>query len=288
MPFATINSRVIKTLSAALVALWLAGFSAAAAETNAASAIERRESPTARAERIFQETRTKFHAATNASELNWHFGQACFDWAEFATNATQRAEIAGQGIAACRALTQRQSNSAPAHYYLGMNLGQLARTKYLGALFIVDEMEREFKIVRTLDQNFDYAGPDRNLGLLYLEAPSIGSIGDKSKARTHLQRAAELASGFPENRLNLIEACLKWNDRVAARRILDALEASLPDARKEFSGPTWTPNWLDWRKRLVEARQQLGPPPKAIQSPRDKNNQGGRASARAATYPKAP
>ena len=32
----------------------------------------------------------------------WQFGRACFDLAEFATNNTERASLAEQGIAACR------------------------------------------------------------------------------------------------------------------------------------------------------------------------------------------
>src|SRR5438132_12182095 len=105
-----------------------------------------------------------------------------------------------------------------------MNQGQLARTRGLGALKIVDEMQREFIIARDLDAHFDHGGPERNLGLLYRDAPSLGSIGNRNKARVHLQRAAELAPEYPENRLNLIEAYLKWSDRNGARRELKALE----------------------------------------------------------------
>lgn len=54
----------------------------------------------------------------------------------------------------------RDPKSAAGHYYLGMNLGQLARTKLLGALKLVDEMEREFKAAVALDERFDHA--DRN------------------------------------------------------------------------------------------------------------------------------
>src|SRR6185369_6107731 len=92
----------------------------------------------------------------------------------------------------------RASNSAPAHYYLGMNLAQLAQTKFLGALKIVSEMETEVSIVRDLDAKFDDAGADRNLGLLYRDAPAIGSIGSRPKAREHLQSAVKLAPGSPD------------------------------------------------------------------------------------------
>ena len=45
------------------------------------------------------------------------------------------------------------------HYYLAMNLGQLARTEMIGALKIVKEMENEFEIAADIDPRFDHAGP---------------------------------------------------------------------------------------------------------------------------------
>ena len=62
-----------------------------------------------------------------------------------------------------------------------MNLGQLARTRGLSALKLVDQMEREFTRARDLDEHLDWAGPDRNLGLLYGDAPVIGSIGSRTR-----------------------------------------------------------------------------------------------------------
>ena len=50
---------------------------------------------------------------------------------------SQREEIATEGIDACRQLIAANTNSVPGHYYLAMNLGQLAQTKSLGALKIV-------------------------------------------------------------------------------------------------------------------------------------------------------
>jgi len=199
------------------------------------------------------------------------FARACFDLAEFATNSTERAELAEQGIAACRDVLKKDRDSAPAHYYLGMNLGQLARTKGLGALKIVDEMEKEFSIARELDEHLDYAGPDRNLGLLYRDAPSVGSVGSRSKARKHLQRAAELAPDYPDNGLNLIETCLRWSDRNGARREFKALEAALPEARAQLTGPAWAASWKDWDERLAKVKKKTVEPSHAIESPREKD-----------------
>ncbi len=219
----------------------------------------------------FEESRSRYIKRSRTSEDAWQFARACFDLAEFATNNSERVEIAEQGIAACRQLIASDSNSAPAHYYLAMNLGQVARTKGLGALRIVNEMEREFSTSRMLDEHFDNAGPDRNLGLLYRDAPSIGSVGSRRKARQHLQRATELAPEFPENRLNLIEAYLKWGDRADARRELKTLEELWLKAHSKLTGNAWAASWADWEARLKTAKKRLEEPSKAIEAPRQKN-----------------
>jgi hypothetical protein len=141
-----------------------------------------------------------------------------------------------------------------------MNLGRLADTKRnLGALKIVDEMEREFKAAHDLDERFDYSGSDRNLGLLYWQAPNIVSIGSRTKARQHLQRAVDLAPELPENRLNLIEAFLKWGDRTPAAREFKALEDFWPEAHKKFAGIEWTSSWNDWNVRFAVAKKKIVP-----------------------------
>ena len=138
-----------------------------------------------RARRLYWEAEARYKKEPNKVEATWEFGRACFDLAEFSTNSTERAEIAQQGIAACRQALTHDRDSAPAHYYLGMNLGELAQTRGLGALKLVDQMQTEFELARTLNELLDYAGPDRNLGLLYRDAPSWISLGSKSKARKH-------------------------------------------------------------------------------------------------------
>jgi tetratricopeptide (TPR) repeat protein len=199
---------------------------------------------------------------------SWQFARACFDVGEFATNSDERAEVAEQGIAVCRELIRTDPNLARAHYYLGMNLGQLARTRGLSALKLVGQMETEFKKARELDEKMDHSGPNRNLGLLYRDAPHVASIGNRSKAKTFLQKAAEVAPDFPENRLNLIESYLRWNDRNGAKRELKALEELWENAQKTFSGPEWACSWTDWKKRLEKVKNKIDEPSKAIESPR--------------------
>ena len=262
------RANTAKWLNAAtwlLVAVALAGFCVVAHSGDMVTATN---ATAAHAENEFQTWQQSHEANPTNTEAAWQFARACFDRAEFATNDTQRARLAQLGIKASRAVIMQNSNCLQGHYYLGMNLGQLARTKTLGALPIVDEMEIEFKAARVLDEKFDFAGPIRNLGLLYLEAPSIGSIGSRSKARTHLQRAAELAPEFPENQLNLAEALIRWRDLENARRQLEALEAGLAAARGQFSGEAWAAAWTDWERRLKKLRDQLPSSTKRATSPK--------------------
>jgi tetratricopeptide (TPR) repeat protein len=218
--------------------------------------------------RIFNESHAHFQVETNNAETAWKFGRACFDMSGLQKDRSQEAKIAQQGISACRLAITLQSNSAAAHYYLGMNLGQFADTKRgLSALGMVKEMEREFLTARDLDEHLDHAGPDRNLGLLYRDAPIIVSIGSRTKARQHLEKAVELAPELPENHLNLIEAYLKWSDQAGAVRQLRDLEKLLPDARKQFTGDEWALTWPDWENRLSDAKKKLQEPSKAAESP---------------------
>ncbi|HYG24175.1 MAG TPA: hypothetical protein VEH04_15455 [Verrucomicrobiae bacterium] len=214
------------------------------------------------------EARSRFQTNPTNSEIAWHFARACFDLAEFARNNSDRAEIAETGISVARDLVSRVPNLAPGRYYLGMNLGQLARTKSLGALRLVDQMEKEFLASQRLDPKFDYAGSDRNLGLLYLEAPVIGSIGSRSKARSHLRRAVELAPDYPENRLILIEAYTRWGDSMTAAREFRVLQENWSGYRKTFSGDKWEVSWSDWNTRFEKLKEQLSDHVGRLEMPR--------------------
>jgi hypothetical protein len=212
----------------------------------------------ARAE--FQRTQTAFRADAKNPTNVWKFARAAFEYAEFSTNNTQRADLARQGIAAGRALVAREPKIAAGHYYLAMNLGQLARTEFLGALRLVHEMEHEFLAAAELDARLDHAGPERNLGLLYREAPGWPvSIGNQHKARPLVERSVLLAPDYPENHLNLIESYLLWGEPDAAKKQLRALDVIWPAARTNLAGAKWAHSWDDWSARRAAAHKQLDP-----------------------------
>ena len=227
--------------------------------TGVAGAEDPKQLFTARAEKEFFRTQAQYQAASDNSSNAWNFARACFDLGELATNKTQRADLARRGIAACRQLVAREPKSAPAHYYLAMNCGELADAEApsLAAYKLVHEIEREFKTAAELDDKFDYAGPVRNLGQLYFQAPGWPlSVGNKRKAREWLERAAALAPDYPENLLNLAEAQLKWRQTDDAEKTLQKLDALWPVAQTNLNGAAWEPSWAEWRGRRLATRTE--------------------------------
>jgi len=228
----------------------------------------------ARAEAEWHRAQARFLSYTNDSAAAWQFARACYDLNDFVTNNAGRADLANQGIVACRHLLAMESNSAPGHYYLAIELGQLADTKRNPAAYkMVREMEREFKTADDLDEHFDFAGPARCLGLLYRDAPGWPiSIGSRHKARDWLESAVAIAPNYPENHLNLAESHWQWNDREAARNGLKALDALWPAARTNFTGEAWERNWYDWSTRRDALREKIGETAPAAHSSKNSRN----------------
>jgi hypothetical protein len=226
-----------------------------------------------RAEAEWHRAQTQFQLHTNDAAA-WQLARACFEFDDFATNNAGRAGLAGEGIAACRQLLGHATNSAPAHYYLALELGLLADTKRNPLAFkLVREMEHELKLANELDSRFDYAGPARCLGLLYRDAPGWPlSVGSRHKAREWLERAARLAPDYPENHLNLVEAFGQWKDLEAARNELKLLDALWPPARTNLTGEAWERSWDDWAARREAVRKKLDEAPAAVRPTKSPRN----------------
>jgi tetratricopeptide (TPR) repeat protein len=213
------------------------------------------------AEHAYNVAKARYQTNIHDNAAARQFASACFDRADLTARDSERATVAREGIEVCRRWLQRAPEQAAAHYYLGMNLAQLARTKSLGALPLVKEMEKEWLLTIALDPHCDYAGAERNLGLLYRDAPGFPmSIGNRAKAEQHLQHAIELNPEYPENHLNLIETHLKHKTNSAAVEY-KMMCAMLPAARKQFSGPPWQSSWVDWNERLNKIQSRLSSPP---------------------------
>jgi hypothetical protein len=214
----------------------------------------------ARAQLAYERENKEFTVHPNSPVAAWQLGRASYDWAEFATNADQRAMRSQTGIHACEQLLERDAKSAPAHYYLAMNYGELAEAEApsLAAYKLIREIEREFKTASDLDEKLDFAGPSRCLGLLYRDAPGWPiSIGSKRKAREHLEHAAAVAPDFPENQLNLVESHVHWHQAAEAEASWQKLAAIWPAARTNLTGVAWEQSWDDWTTRRAAVKAEF-------------------------------
>ncbi len=212
-----------------------------------------------RSKATYEHAHAQFLSQTNNPDAGWQFARACFDWADWSSTKAARAEIASNGIAACEQ-SLSLSNSAAAHYYLAMNLGQLARADRIHGLKYVDRMESEFQTADHLDPHFNFAAPDRSLGQLYRDAPSWPvSIGSRDKARDCLERAATLSPDYPGNLLTLAESYHQWDNDADAKKELAALDALWPKAQKNLAGREWEQSWIDWSNRRETLQKDLNP-----------------------------
>jgi len=243
---ATLYSSGGKALQGTGLALLLTLAMAVQAEENAFAKLN---------QQLYQTTKERFKGSPDNDEAAWRFARACFEWAEFATANADRAALAEEGIAAARSLIVRKPEEAAGHYYLGMNLGQLARTRTLTALGIVSDMEEHFEKARQLDKFIDYAGPDRYLGMLYRDAPGWpASIGNRKKARLHLERAVELRPDYPENQIALLESYREWGDKDAFLKHFGPAAVAIAEARSKLIGEYWEGRWTGWDKDWHDLR----------------------------------
>jgi tetratricopeptide (TPR) repeat protein len=210
-----------------------------------------------RAEQAYQTARARYRREPANVEAAWQFGRACSDRGDVARHDKERAAFAEEGILACRQALIDNPKSAFAHYYLGINLGDLAGTRGVGALSELREMEDEWNTANRLDPDIDHAGPDRCLGLLFTQAPGWPlSIGSRTKAIKYLTDAVRLSPGYPDNLLSLAETYLRWNDFTPAQGLAARIPAVMREARKELTGPAWESIWIDWDRRwdAIQAR----------------------------------
>jgi tetratricopeptide (TPR) repeat protein len=215
------------------------------------------ENPTSVLETRFNDTRKVFESGRTNFDAACLFARAAFEWGDI-VNDRDRAAVAEPGIDAARTAVALKPMRAEGHYYLGLNLGQLARTKSLGALRIVKEMEQEFKKSIEIDPRFDFSGAYRSLGMLYAEAPGWpASIGNRAKGRDTLQKAVDLHPEFPDNQISLAEACLKAGSRRQLEAKLPGMQKQIEAARKLFTGGEWSASWVDWDKRWQEVKHAI-------------------------------
>lgn len=212
--------------------------------------------PLARAQKAYSLARSNYLASPRETETAAALARACFELSELSKENERKTALAEEGISAARFVSQMDPNNAEGFFFLALNSGELARTKSLGALSLLRQMEKGLLQASRLKPHLDHAGPDRSLGMLYFEAPGWPvSIGNKRKAREHLEQAIKLEPDYPDNHLSLLEAYVRWNDP-ATQDGIDRYRKLIAAAKAKYSGPEWEQAWHDWDERWAAIKQE--------------------------------
>ena len=166
----------------------------------------------------------------------WELGRACFNWGELLKDPVAQEKVYTEGVAACRrslSLDPKSGSSA----LLGMNIGRQADLKRnLVALGMVGMWSARFRRPASW-MRISVMRADRNLGLLYHEAPAGRSALAMTSWPVNIWSAPPNSPpDYPENRLNLAEAYREWHEKKLFQRELEAIQQLWPSAETNFTG----------------------------------------------------
>ncbi len=164
-------------------------------------------------------------------EIPGRIAYAYYYKGHFATAKAEQDRLFSAGIDAAQRAIARAPRSLWGNYWYAGNTGTLGVVRGIRASMKgIEPMHRALTIALDIDEHFYHAGPHRTSGRLFHKAPGWPiSIGDKKKARHHLERAVEIAPDFFHNRIFLAELFLTLRDKARAREQLDWLIAATAD-----------------------------------------------------------
>ena len=196
----------------------------------------------------------------NDYDDQWQAARA-WEWlADYELKKNRRKRSAKNAIDCARRACKADDKRVEGHYYLGVSIGALADIERgFGALGLIVEMEKELNRALEIDERFDEGGPNRELGLLKLDAP--GSYNEKIRNGSKLiDRAVELSPRFPENQIALAKLLHKQGDEKGATAALNKVLAARPWPSKPEEDP-------EWKKTARGLLEQWSPKPRPSSPP---------------------
>jgi tetratricopeptide (TPR) repeat protein len=204
--------------------------------------------PVTNAARLLEQATRKLRDDYDAQ---WRGAEALEFLAENDTRPEFRREAAQHGIVLARRARELKPDGVEGCYWYALNVGCLADVDRSYGLDAVGEMETALKRASELDERYDYGGPLRVLGILYLRTPlPPASIGSPRKGLRSLQHAVELFPDYPENYLYLAEALRDNNHADEAKEALRSVLESKPWPDRQFESNQWKAQALKLRAQL--------------------------------------
>jgi tetratricopeptide (TPR) repeat protein len=206
-----------------------------------------------RVTRAAQELEQAARTLRDDYDAQWQAAQALAFLAENETRPAFRIEAAKRGIVLARHGRELQPDRVECQYWYAINVGLLADVDRSYGLSAVGEMESALNRAIEIDEGYDYAGPLRVLGILYLRSPAPPtSIGSPRKGLRLLHQAADDFPDYPENYLYLAEA-LRDNGHVdEARQALAKVLEARPWPDRQFES-------VQWKAEAAKLLQSIAP-----------------------------
>ncbi|HVM62907.1 MAG TPA: TRAP transporter TatT component family protein [Verrucomicrobiae bacterium] len=225
------------------------------------------EAQTARqqAESLFNQQPRSLASVTRASDLfesaarglpddyvaQWQAAEALEFLAGNEPRSDSRKQFARRGIVFARRARELKPDGVEGHYWYALDVGRLADADRTYGLDAVGEMQTALKRAIELDERYDYAGPLRAMGVLYLRTPQPpASIGSPRKGLQILRRAVELFPDYPENYLYLAEALRDTKKVDEAKEALGKVLDANPWPDEQFESGQWKADALKLRAQL--------------------------------------
>ncbi len=137
------------------------------------------------------------------------------------------------------------------YYYHAIATGLFAEQNKIQSKDAMQKIRNDALKAISIDPTYDYAGPHRLLGALYLRAPGPpAGIGSNRKALHYLQKARAISPDYPENLIFLVEVLIKTDQQKAARELINKVLSS-----------SWSNgDFMDrrkWQERALELKRAM-------------------------------
>lgn len=156
----------------------------------------------------------------------------------------RRAAYGERGVEYAEKAVALDGKRVEGQYYLGINLGQVARAK--NGRSLVPKVLEAGKAAMAADPKFDYGGPLRLVGALLAQAPEPPkSIGDLEEGLKVLKQAIDVAPGYPLNHLLYAQALLRDKN-------FDGAEREYNMVLNAPAVPQWASRVPKWKKEAED------------------------------------
>lgn len=162
-------------------------------------------------------------------EAAWKLARAAFYVGDRTDNDSERDDMFREGTQAGKAAVKLQPAKPEGHFWLGANYGGEAAHSTLSNLSSFQDIKREMEAVLKLDESYQGYSAYVGLGRLYLQAPRVLG-GDVNKAIEYLEKGIKLNPKNTVMRLYLAQAFEANNRNADAKKQIEAIMTSTPDA----------------------------------------------------------